>query len=149
MINRRIVTGILLLTLVVGGAFLFEKVAKVQGSQNGKLVPVVQNDKTIAYLDAGVIRQLSCQERELKQDQGGSGSDNEVSLSFVLGSAGLVDCEYVQVTGLGDSGEFRIKQGEMEGIALFSNSNGTFSMVKKSGGNRVMIKEVARLYAAH
>lgn len=148
MINRRIEIGILLLTLVIGGAFLFEKVTRVQGSQNGKLVPVVQNDKTIAYLDAGVIRQLSCQERELKQGQGGSGSDNAVSLSFALGSAGIVDYEYVEVTGLGDSEEFKLKQEEMEGITLSSNSNGTFSMVNKSGGNRVMVKEVTRFYAA-
>jgi hypothetical protein len=148
MINRRIVIGILLLTLVVGGAFLFERVTKIQGSQNGKLVPVVQNDKTIAYLDAGVIRQLSCQECELKQGQGASGSDNEVSLSFALGSAGIVDYEYIQVTGLGDSEEFKLKQEEMEDISLSSNSNGTFAMVNKSGGNRVMIKEVARFYAA-
>lgn len=147
MINRRIVIGILLLTLVVGGAFLFEKVTKIQGSKNGKLVPVVQNDKTIAYLDAGVIRQLSCQERDLKQGQGGSGSDNEVSLSFALGSAGIVDYEYVQVTGLGESEEFKLKQEETEGISLSANSNGTFALVNKSGGNRVMIKEVARFNA--
>lgn len=148
MINRRIVIGILLLILVVGGAFLFEGVTKVQGSQNGKLVPVDQNDKTIAYLDAGVIRQLSRQERELKQGQGGSGGDNEVSLSFVLGSAGIVDYAYIEVTGLGDSENCKLKQEEMESITLSSNSNGTFAMVNKSAGNRVLVKEVARFYAA-
>ncbi|HHU86047.1 MAG: hypothetical protein ACOX86_11110 [Pelotomaculaceae bacterium] len=148
MINGRIVTGILLLALVIGGSFLSEKVARVQGSQRGEVVPVVQNDITVAYLDAGVIRQLSIQERQLEQNRDGSGSDNEVSLSFVLGSAGLVDYEYVQATGLGDSGECRIKRGEVEGIVLYTNSNGTLSMVNKSGGNQVMIKEVARLYAA-
>jgi hypothetical protein len=36
----------------------------------------------------------------------------------------------------------------VEGIVLYTNSNGTLSMVNKSGGNQVMIKEVARLYAA-
>ena len=70
------------------------------------------------------------------------------SLSFALGSAGIVDYEYVEVTGLGDSEEFKLKQEEMEGITLSSNSNGTFSMVNKSGGNRVMVKEVTRFYAA-
>ncbi len=148
MINRRVGIGLLLLILVVGGAFLFEKAVKVQGSQNGKLVPVVQNDKTIAYLDAGVIRQLSCQERELKQGQGGSGGDNEVSLSFALGSAGIVDYKYIEVSGVGDSENFTLKSGEIEGIALSSNSNSTFAMINKANGNRVMIKEVARFYAA-
>lgn len=148
MINRRIVIGLLLLVLVVGGAFLFEGITKIKGSQSGQLVPVMQNDKTIAYYDAGVIRQLSLQERELKRDQGGSVSDNKVSLSFALGSAGIDDYEYVLVTGLGDNEEFKLKRGETESMVLSSNNNGTFSLVNQSGGNRVIVKEVARFYVA-
>ena len=147
-INKRIGIGLLLLILVVGGAFLFEKVTKVQGSQNGKLVPVVQNDKTTAYLDAGVIRQLSQQERELEQNQGIFGSDNEVSLSFVLGSAGIINYKYVKVSGVGDSEDFKLKPEEIEGIALSSNGNSTFAMVNKVNGNCLMIKEVAKFYVA-
>ena len=112
MINGRIVTGILLLALVIGGSFLSEKVARVQGSQRGEVVPVVQNDITVAYLDAGVIRHLSIQERQLEQNRDGSGSDNEVSLSFVLGSAGLVDYEYVQATAWATAGNAESSEGK-------------------------------------
>ncbi|SFH10164.1 hypothetical protein SAMN05660649_03867 [Desulfotomaculum arcticum] len=147
--NRRIVIGILVLVLVVGGAFLFEHVIKVQGSRKGILVPVVQNSKTIAYLDAGTIRQLGQQERELSQGQSNSNSNNEVSLSFVLGSAGIIDYQCIEVGGVGDSQDFKLSPQDIEVIALSSNSNSTFAMVNKAEGNRVMIKEVAKFNVAN
>lgn len=147
MINRRIVINILLLILVVGGAFLFEKVLKIQGSQSGQLVPVVHKEKTIAYLDAGVIRQLSDQERDLQQGRGVSGSANAVSLSFVLGSVGIDDYAYVQVTGLGDSKSCKLKLEEAKDIVLSANSNGTFAMVNVADGHRIIVNEVVGFYA--
>ncbi|TEB05922.1 hypothetical protein Psch_02964 [Pelotomaculum schinkii] len=145
-INKRVGIGLLLLVLVVGGAFLFEQLTKAQGSQNGKLVPVVQYDKIAVYLDAGVIRQLGEQERELKQSTGNS---NEVSLGFVLGSAGISDYKSIEVSGVGDSGEFTLSSREIGSIVLSPNSNSTFAMINKADGNRVMLKEVAKFYVAN
>ncbi len=146
MIKKRIGIGLLVLALVVGGSYLFELLTKAQGSKNGKLVPVVQYDKTIAYLDAGVIRQLSLQEQGLKQ---GTGNPNEVSLDFALGSAGIVDYKYIVLSGVGDSENLEFRPKEVSGITLYANINSTFAMINKAEGNRVMLKEVAKFYIAN
>lgn len=145
-ITKRIGIGLLVLVLVVVGSYFFEQLTKAQGSQNGKLVPVVQDDKTTAYLDAGVIKQLSEQERALEQKTGNS---NEVSLDFVLGSAGVTDYKYIEVSGVGDRENLKVSPEEVEYITLYANSNNTFAIVNKAEENRVMFKEVAKFYVAN
>ncbi len=148
--NRRIVVGILVLVLVAGGAFLLEHMAKVQLSRNGRLVPVIQDSKIIAYLDAGTIRQLSQQERELRPGQDNSNNHSEVSLSFMLGSTGVVDYQYIEVSGVGNSKDFKLNPGDIEDIALSASSNHhTFALVNRAEGNRVMIQKVAKVYVAN
>ncbi|MCG9968820.1 hypothetical protein L9W92_12305 [Pelotomaculum terephthalicicum JT] len=149
-VNKRIIAGILLLILIVGGSYFFEQITKAQGSRNGRLVPVIQHDETTAYLDAGVIRQLGRQEQEMNKDAGetGDNGDNEVSLGFVLGSAGVAGYQYIEVSGAGDSEDIKLGPRDIGGIVLSSNSNSTFAMADKAGGNRVIIKEVAKIYVA-
>ncbi len=147
-IDKRIAIGILCLFLAAGGAFLFEQAIKAQGSRSGKLVPVVQHNKTIAYLDAGVIRQLHEQERELGHGRDNSGGDNEVSLGFVLGSAGVVDYQYILVSGAVDSEYFKLNPREVGDMLLSANGNGTLTMADRTGGNRILLKVVAKIQVA-
>lgn len=144
-LNRRIVIGVLAIILLVGGAYLFEQVTKVQGSQNGKLIPVAQNDKIVAYLDAGTIKQLSIQERTLKKDKSNINGQNDASLDFVLGSAGIINYHTVRVYGVGDDEGTSLDKGKITMMTLSPNENKTMSMLDQADGNQVKIKKVRKL----
>ncbi|SPF45601.1 conserved exported hypothetical protein [Candidatus Desulfosporosinus infrequens] len=144
-LNKRIGIGILIIALSIGGAFFVERMAIVQGQQAGKMIPVVQNNKTIAYLDAGVIKQLGEQERGQTQGKSNPNGDNEVSLSYVLGSAGINKFQYVDVNGVGDDEDYKLGPKEIADLALSANDNNTVAMVKKVNGNHVMIAVVGKL----
>jgi len=143
-LKRRIGVGLLLITFLVGGAFLFEQVTKVRGSQNGELIPVMQNNKIAAYVDAGTIKQLSMQERARSKDKNFN-KPNEVSLDFVLGSAGIVDYHNIMIYAVGDDEGNSLSKEGIADMTLFPNDNGTISLVDKAGGNHVKIKEVSKL----
>lgn len=142
-INRRIGLGLLITIFLVGGAFLFERATIVNGGNNGKLVPVVKNAQTIAYLDSGTVKQLHQQELSLKQGFGNN--DNEVSLEFALGSAGAVDFKYIDITGVGNSEKLQLGPNKIAGIVLAANPDSTIAMINKAGGNLVMLPEIAKL----
>jgi len=144
-LNWRIGLGVLVTILLVGGAFLFEQITKVQGSQNGELIPVMENSKIVAYLDSGTIKQLNIQERALRKDKSNIDGQNEASLDFVLGSAGIVNCHNVRVFGVADDEGSSFSSGEIAVMTLSPNANGTMALVDKSDGNHVKIKEVRNL----
>lgn len=62
----RVVVGLMTITLIAVGSYLFEARAKAQGSMTGQLIPVVQQDTIVAYVDSGAVGQLSEQEKEVK-----------------------------------------------------------------------------------
>lgn len=145
-LNKRIGIGMLILVLSIGGAFLVERLALVQGKQTGKLIPIVQNNKPMAYLDAGVIKQLGVQERGSRQSISNSQGNDEVSLSYVLGSAGINSFQYVDVNGVGDSEDYKLGSQEIANFALSSNADNTVTMINKANGKRVPVTVVGKLY---
>lgn len=144
-LHKRVMIGMILTVLLVGGAFICEQMAKTTGSQNGKLLPVVQNNKIVAYIDAGTIQQLNIQERTLKKNGSKGIADNQASLDFVLGSAGIIKYHSVQVYDVGDEGGKSLSSPEAGGMALAANQDGTISMLTKAEGDRVVIKHVRKL----
>lgn len=144
-LKRRISIGVLSTILLVGGTFLFEQMTKVQGSQNGKLIPVVQYDKIAAYVDAGTIKQLNIQERALRKNKSNINDQNEASLDFVLGSAGIVNYHNVRVYGVGDEDGNSLSSKEIDNKVLSANEDSTMAMLNKAGGNGVILPKVSKI----
>ncbi len=146
-IDKRIVLGLIFIVVIVGSAFLLEHTVKVQGSNSARIIPVIQNNETIAFVDAGVIEQLREQEHAMREVSEGSDNTGEVSLEFVLGSVGGFDYRYIEVKGLDDSETWRLEQSKLDpAIVLSSNMSGTVAMINSEDGRQILIKAIKEIH---
>lgn len=147
-LNLRILIGLIFVVMIGGGAYLFEEQTKVQGSQTGQLIPVVQYEEIIAYVDGGAIGQLGGQEKLLKGEQSKAEEGKASTLDFVLSSAGIVNYHRIEISAIGDSdNSYSLTREEAEEVLLSPNDDKTTALINPADG-KVMIKVVGKLYIA-
>ncbi|EHL08395.1 hypothetical protein DesLBE_1679 [Desulfitobacterium sp. LBE] len=145
----RVVVGLITIALIAGGSYLFEAKAKAQGSMTGQLVPVVQHDAIVAYVDSGAVGQLSEQEKEVKGEAAAKRDDQAASLDFVLNSAGITAYSRVEIGDIADNdNSLSLTRQEAAKVVLRPGTDGTVSLLAPEQGDKVLIKIVGKLYVA-
>ncbi len=130
-INKRIIIGVVIVAILIGGAFLTESLLKVYGGKTGLTVEVKHNSTIASYLDAGVIRSLAVQE-------GLSVSKQEVSLRYVITSVGINSYDGLTIGGLSDNTETQVALGQDIADKAFKANGATISLINSKTGEALL-----------
>lgn len=139
-LNKKIITGMILIILFVAGAYLVENLSKEQGLNSAKVIKVQDNDNPVALMGIDVLKQLNKQEFPDDKDSKGP------SLLYVMGSAGIGDFNKVEVKGLDNKSVYRANSSEIsKDYILYFTDHGTVSLCKKSDCQHFLVEDVSQI----
>lgn len=146
-LKKRIMISIVVIILVIVGAYTTEYIIKVHGNNSAKFVHVLKNNKETAVLSEGVFRELkksesSIAKKETMQSKVGP------SLLYVIASAGINNFREIEIKGLKNNKSFIINRDQVNhDIVFFFTGHGTVNLGNKKEMKNFLVEEVKEINA--
>lgn len=140
--NKKIIVSLVVIALIILGAYSTEYFFKENGLNSGSIVKVNNNAKLAAYMDKDVLTQLAGQK--------GKSSKNHVgpTLSSVLTAAGISYIEKVQVKGLHTKSPQKFDQKEInDDLVFYFTNHNTVNLGRKKDYPHYLVKDVTEINA--
>ncbi|MGI5926175.1 MAG: hypothetical protein ACOX8A_03195 [Thermacetogeniaceae bacterium] len=131
--RKRVITGVLIVLVIIGCAYLIEKGFLAIGLKSAKVIRVLDENKPIAYLDSRVLEQIG--------DQDPKGPP----LIAVLNAAGAEEYDEIVIRGLGDGSVYFLHREQLNNKLICSlNGNGTADLIDQRT-SQVLVKLIKEI----
>lgn len=136
LVNKRIVSAVLLIIFIVSGSYAAENIIKSKGVSTGGIIKISDNGKVIAYISDEVLNKLM--EKDIQDDELLRGP----TLISAIKAAGVVSFNEIEVKGTGSNDLISLKQKDVDNnLILYISSSGKIDLGRK-GSNSPMVTNV-------
>jgi hypothetical protein len=140
--NKSIALSILLIFVLIAGAFLFEKVYTKYGQTSAKIIKITDKDKVVALISADILKKL------MQQNIGKDEEDVPLgpSLLSTINAAGVSKFTELEVKGKGENDSILLNKKDINNdFELALSSNGTVNLKKKGVKSNPLVKEITEI----
>ena len=128
--RKRLIIGVFIILAIIGCAYLTENISTALSLKSAKVIKVLDNNKTIAYLDSGVLKII------------GSKDPKGPTLTAVLNATGAELFDEITVKGAKNSTIYSINRGQLnDNLVCSLNEDGTADLIDQSS-SQILVKSI-------
>jgi uncharacterized protein YxeA len=137
--KKRIIIGIILVFIIIGGAYLIENITTRQGLGSAKIVKITEKGKAVAYISTDILKQL------VKQDADEDDLSLGPSLQLAMHAAGVSEYSKVEVKGEDQSDIILNKKDISDDLIIYLVGNGTMNLCRKENISNFLVKGIKEI----
>lgn len=131
--RKRVITGILIILAIIGCSYLIENGFLASGLKSAKVIPVLDDNKPIAYLDSRVLEQL------------GDKDPKGPPLIAVLNAAGAEEYDEIIIRGVDDDSVYSLHREQLnDNLVCSLNGDGTADLINQRT-SQVLVKIIKEI----
>lgn len=128
--RKRLIIGVFIILVVIGCSYLTENISTALSLKSAKVIKVFDNNKTIAYLDSGVLKKI------------GSKDPKGPTLTAVLNATGAELFDEITVKGAKTSTIYSINREQLnDNLVCSLNEDGTADLIDQSTSH-ILVKSI-------
>lgn len=137
--KKQVIIGIILVFIIIGGAYLIENITTRQGLGSAKIVKITGKGKAVAYISTDILKQL------VKQDVDEDALSLGPSLQLAMHAAGVSEYSKVEVKGEDQSDIILNKKDISDDLIIYLVGNGTMNLCRKENISNFLVKGIKEI----